>query len=48
MKRRVVAIVLSLTLCMGGTLEAGDAALGSAQVQAAESGRDVSAESFCY
>ena len=28
MKRRVVAIFLSLTLCMGGTLEAGAAALG--------------------
>ena len=27
MKRRVVAIFLSLTLCMGGTLEAGAAAL---------------------
>ena len=46
MKRRVVAIVLSLTLCMGGTLEAGAAALGSAQVQAAETGTDVTADSF--
>lgn len=33
MKRRVVAIFLSLTLCMGGTLEAGAAALGSTDVQ---------------
>ena len=35
MKRRVVAIFLSLTLCMGGTLEAGAAALGSTDVQMA-------------
>ena len=35
MKRRVVAIFLSLTLCMGGTLESGAAALGSTDVQMA-------------
>ena len=35
MKRRVVAIFLSLTLCMGGTLEADAAALGSTDVQMA-------------
>ena len=35
MKRRVVAIFLSLTLCMGGTLEAGAAALESTDVQMA-------------
>ena len=41
MKRRVVAIFLSLTLCMGGTLEAGAAALGSTDVQmAAETAGD--------
>ena len=36
MKRRVVAIMLSLTLCMGGTLEAGATALSSPDVQTAE------------
>lgn len=46
MKRRVVAIVLSLTLCMGGTLEAGAAALGSTEVQSAETGTDVTEDSF--
>lgn len=41
MKRRVVAIFLSLTLCMGGTLEAGAAALESTDVQmAAETAGD--------
>jgi len=40
-KRRVVAIFLSLTLCMGGTLEAGAAALESTDVQmAAETAGD--------
>ena len=34
MKRRIVAVVLSLALCMGGTLEAGAAALGTPEVQA--------------
>lgn len=32
MKRRVVAIMLSLTLCMGGTLEAGATTLSSPDV----------------
>lgn len=39
MKRRIVAVVLSLTLCMGGTLEAGAAALSSPETETvAESG----------
>ena len=47
MKRRVVAILLSLTLCMGGTLEAGAAALGNTDVQvAAETGSDVVEDVF--
>ena len=45
MKRRVVAMLLSLTLCMGGTLEAGATALSTPDVQvAAES--DLGADSF--
>ena len=32
MKRRVVAIMLSLTLCMGGTLEAGATALSDPDI----------------
>ena len=49
MKRRVVAIFLSLTLCMGGTLEAGAAALGSTAVQlAAETAGDPAWDVFCY
>ena len=47
MKRRVVAIFLSLTLCMGGTLEAGAAALGSTDVQmAAETAGDPAEDVF--
>ena len=47
MKRRVVAIVLSLTMCMGGTLEAGAAALSTPDVQvAAETNSDSAADSF--
>ena len=47
MKRRVVAIFLSLTLCMGGTLEAGAAALGSTDVQmAAEPAGDPAEDVF--
>jgi len=46
-KRRVVAIFLSLTLCMGGTLEAGAAALGSTDVQmAAETAGDPAEDVF--
>ena len=48
MKRRVVAIFLSLTLCMGGTLEAGAAALGSTDVQMAAEPAGAPAEDvFC-
>ena len=47
MKRRVVAIFLSLTLCMGGTLEAGAAALESTDVQmAAETAGDPAEDVF--
>ena len=46
-KRRVVAIVLSLTMCMGGTLEAGAAALSTPDVQVvAETNSDSAADSF--
>ena len=47
MKRRVVAIVLSLTMSMGGTLEAGAAALRTPDVQVeAETTSDSAADSF--
>ena len=48
MKRRVVAIFLSLTLCMGGTLEAGAARLEIKEVQRAASTAGVpDADVFC-